>query len=136
MYKTHTGKCFILSNQRSNVRLRTNKIFSRVVFFGEEAGCFGLFLFVHVEMDVSGVDGASLFRKWSDSLKGPCGFKEAAMADADLDKFRVELDGYRTNIDIVLHKFPHIGYFMSWDRCVLLITGQLLPLSNLCYLHK
>jgi len=42
-----------LSNQRSNVRSRTNRIFSRIVFFGEEAGCFGLFLFVHVGWDIA-----------------------------------------------------------------------------------
>ena len=42
-----------LSNQRSNVRSQTNRIFSRVVFFGEEAGCFGLFLFVHVGWDIA-----------------------------------------------------------------------------------
>ena len=42
-----------LSNQRSNVRSRTNRIFSRVVYFVEEAGCFGLFLFVHVGWDIA-----------------------------------------------------------------------------------
>ena len=74
-------------------------------------------------MDESGVDGTSHVGKWSESLKGLGGFEEAAMADEDLDEFRVELGG--TNIDIVLHKFSHIGYFMSWDRYMLLITGAI-----------
>ena len=69
MYKTHKASVLsysqtitapwlhfahdFLSNQRSNVRSRTNKIFSRIVFFGEEARCFGLFLFVHVGWDIA-----------------------------------------------------------------------------------
>ena len=69
MYKTHKASVLsysqtitapwiyfahdFLSNRRSNVRSRTNRIFSRVVFFGEEDGCFGLFLFVHVGWNIA-----------------------------------------------------------------------------------
>lgn len=44
-----------------------------------------------MEMDGSGIDGASYIGKRNEFLKGLCGFEEVATANEDLDEFRVEL---------------------------------------------
>ena len=48
---------------------------------------------VIMEMDGSGVNGASHVGKRSEFHEGLCGFEEEATTDGDLDEFRVELGG-------------------------------------------
>ena len=84
-----------------------------------------------MEMDGSGIDGASHIGRRNEFLEGLCGFEEVATANGDLDEFRVELGvqevrdhvgdlGDEIRVEGVVGGEGFGGEGLRWNRCVLL----------------
>ena len=84
-----------------------------------------------MEMDGSGIDGASHIGKQNEFLEGLCGFEEVATANGDIDEFRVELGvqevrdhvgdlGDEIRVEGVVGGEGFGGEGLRWNKCVLL----------------